>query len=205
MEKEKEKEALDQIKKMKEKQDKEQQEKTEAYIKELQAQDEEELKENTCKICLEPLVLSDQYPIDLETCDHVFHEECIKQFIISKVDDSKFPIVCPEPKCKKTLSDIDIKDILDPKTYKKFNEFQYKNAVELQKDVSWCPTPDCKFVFFFDEEDKKNNSELYCPMCEKHYCLKCRTIYHVGITCEEYYIDSNFEKDDSAFLNFVKG
>ena len=78
MEKEKEKEALDQIKKMKEKQDKEQQEKTEAYIKELQAQDEEELKENTCKICLEPLVLSDLYPIDLETCHHVFHEECIK-------------------------------------------------------------------------------------------------------------------------------
>ena len=64
------------------------------------------------------------------------------------------------PECKKTLSNRDIHDILDPNTNSKFNEFQYKNAVELQKDVTWCPTPDCKFAFVFGEADKKNNFEL---------------------------------------------
>ena len=178
---------------------------TEAYLKDLQAQEEEELKENTCKICFEPLIGSEFYPITLETCDHVLHAECIKKFIILQVEASKFPIACPLPECKITLSDLDIQDILDPNDYSKFTEFQYKNALELQKDVSWCPTPDCKNAFIFDEEDKKNNFSFFCLMCEKHYCLNCRTIFHVGMTCEEFYIDSKVEKDDSSFINFVKG
>ena len=63
-----------------------------------QALEEEELKEFTCKICLE--TLADNEVIPLTGCEHVFHGECIKQFIQSQVDDSKFPIICPEIKCK---------------------------------------------------------------------------------------------------------
>jgi ariadne-1 len=149
--------------------------------------------------------LAENEVIPLAGCEHVFHAECIKQFIQSQVDDSKFPIVCPEAKCKQTLNDLDIKDLLDYKAFNKFTQFQIKNALEVQKDVSWCPTPDCKFAFVFDEEDKKNNFELNCPMCKKHYCLNCRTIFHVGMTCQEYFVDSKVEKDDTVFLNFAKG
>ena len=83
-----------------------------------QALEEEELKEFTCKICLE--TLADNEVIPLTGCEHVFHGECIKQFIQSQVDDSKFPIICPEVKCKQTISDIDIQDMLDHVAYSKF-------------------------------------------------------------------------------------
>ena len=101
--------------------------------------------------------LADNEVIPLKNCEHVFHAECIKEFIKSQVENSKFPIVCPEAKCKQTLNDIDIEDMLGHEAYIKFNQFQLKNVLEVQKDVSWCPTPDCKFAFVFDEEDKKNN------------------------------------------------
>ena len=80
---------------------------------------EEEFKEFTCKICLE--TLADNEVIPLSSCEHVFHAECIKQFIQSQVDISKFPIFCPEVKCKQTLSDMDIQDLLDYKDYIKFH------------------------------------------------------------------------------------
>jgi hypothetical protein len=36
-------------------------------------------------------------------------------------------------------------------------------------------------------------------MCNKHYCFACRAIFHVGMTCEEYYVDSKVNKDDTQF------
>ena len=51
--------------------------------------------------CLE--TLADNELIPLRGCEHVFHAECIKQFIQSQVDDSKFPIICPEEKCNPHL------------------------------------------------------------------------------------------------------
>jgi len=67
--------------------------------------------------------LADNELIPLRGCEHVFHAECIKRFIQSQVDDSKFPIICPEEKCKQTFSDIDIHDMLDHVAYTKFTQF----------------------------------------------------------------------------------
>ena len=47
--------------------------------------------------------------------------------------------------------------------------------------MSWCPTPDCKYAFVYDDE-----MEFGCPVCKKHYCMACRVPFHKGQTCKEY-------------------
>ena len=66
--------------------------------------------------------------------------------------------------------------------------------------MSWCPTPDCGFVFVFDGE-----KEFLCRKCKRHYCLTCKTQFHIGMSCDEYRISSSDLKEDKARLEYCKG
>lgn len=101
-------------------------------------------------------------------------------YLKTQISESKFPILCPDPKCKREISDSDLKDLLDAEQYEKYCVFTFNLAVDMQKDISWCPTADCKFAFEFRKEDEKDNSELNCPTCKKHYCLNCRVEFHTN-------------------------
>lgn len=54
-------------------------------------------------------------------------------------------------------------------------------------DMSWCPTPDCKYAFVLGDEDE---NEFHCPLCKKQYCLNCRVVFHKGQSCKEYQISN---------------
>jgi len=59
----------------------------------------------------------------------------------------------------------------------------------MQPDISWCPTPDCGYIFIFDKETSP--STFPCPVCKKIYCLNCKMSMmdgsnHKGRTCEEW-------------------
>ena len=68
-------------------------------------------------------------------------------------------------------------------------------------NTAWCPTAGCQAVFEFDED----LDNYRCPACKKHYCLRCRCDYHVGMTCAEYKVNSTYSKSDADFMKFVQG
>ena len=76
------------------------------------------------------------------------------------------------------------------------------------EDVSCCPTPGCNYVFIYEDGD-----DYYeCPICEKEYCLICKTDWHKDKTCEECLeykrvgiLIKDEKKLDDLFLNFAKG
>ncbi len=51
-----------------------------------------------CAVCYEEFDEHNCYP--LETCDHVFHNDCLQQFLNNEISNSKFPIHCPDAGCK---------------------------------------------------------------------------------------------------------
>ena len=63
------------------------------------------------------------------------------------------------------------------------------------KMSSWCLTPDCPFVFTYDEDIK----EYKCPVCKKHYCLNCKCIFHHGQSCGEYRVNNTYTENDKQF------
>lgn len=52
----------------------------------------EEESNNICKICLDTLLSSNVHP--LECCDHVFHEDCLKEYVKSEVEFNLCYIYC---------------------------------------------------------------------------------------------------------------
>ena len=84
---------------------------------------------------------------------------------------------------------LDIKDFLNPETQQKWEEYTFKAAVETNpEDYSFCPTPDCSYVFVWQAGQDTN--EFMCPVCAKRYCLNCRCEFHTGQTCKEYQISA---------------
>lgn len=141
------------------------------------------MNEFNCKICIEQFE-DDNGIFPLQLCEHVFHRECLSEFLRGQIKEAKLPIICPDPKCKQEISDSDLRDLLDAEQYTKYSSFAFNQAVEMQKDISWCPTADCRFAFVYDPEE--GQPEFTCPTCTKHYCLNCRVEYHGGQSCKEY-------------------
>lgn len=68
--------------------------------------------------------------------------------------------------------------------------------------ISWCPTADCGYMFFYEKDD---DPRFRCPECHKEYCLNCRAEWHTDMSCKEYQISSTHNEEDDKFLSFVKG
>ena len=62
--------------------------------------------------------------------------------------------------------------------------------------LSFCPTPDCTFVF---EYVKGRCREFTCPVCECSYCLDCLQKAHGEIACA-----SAQSKEQRDFEGYVK-
>lgn len=120
-----------------------------------------------------------------------------------QIADNKFPLMCPNDKCGIDLNDADIKQILDSELYKKYQKHTLKYYADLNGDsISWCPTADCEYMFFFEKDD---DTRFQCPECKKEYCLNCRSDWHEGMTCKEYQITNTHSKADDDFMKFVTG
>ena len=195
--------------------------KTLEFIKMLQKEDEQEVqkirkleddeqqKEFNCKICMEFFEDDEEneLPFCLTHCENVFHENCLKTYLELQIKDAKLPILCPDAACKVEIADGDLKDLLPMETYQKYTDFALNHAVDNQNDISWCPTADCQYAFVFNANDGEDSEEaqLHCPMCAKHYCLNCRVLFHEGMSCKEYQVDSREDANDLAFMKMVKG
>jgi hypothetical protein len=33
----------------------------------------------------------------LQCCEHVFHGKCLREYFKTQIENSKFPLICPEP------------------------------------------------------------------------------------------------------------
>ena len=69
------------------------------------------------------------------------------------------------------------------------------------EEITFCPTPGCSYICFFD----KNGYHLNCPLCKKDYCLRCKTDWHFNSTCEEYQKSKKEDENDAKFEEYVKG
>lgn len=135
-----------------------------------------------CKICLTDIEINpDLNPLE---CGHFFHPECLAQFFEGKILEKSFPLICPEVECKKDVHPSDLKGRISAELLEKFSDFTLKNLVEMNPETySCCPTPDCPFMFEFDNT---NGMDFICSFCKKHYCLACRVIFHKDMTCKEF-------------------
>ena len=87
---------------------------------EKEAADKEQL---TCKICLSGLFESELGEgnegevMPLQLCEHIFHGECLENYLMTQIAYARFPLNCPDSSCKLEIGDLNLKKLLAEAEY----------------------------------------------------------------------------------------
>ena len=143
------------------------------------------LSEVTCPICM--CETAPEEGVVLSGCEHAFCEDCIVTYVTGKVTEGQVmpeQLRCPsvDPKCGESLSPADVARCLkEPEAVARYERLALQRCVEADEGMGCCPTAGCEFMFAFDMDNRK----LECPLCNKSFCLVCRTEpWHTGVRCE---------------------
>jgi len=136
-----------------------------------------------CQICTDKFNFLDQENAFLD-CNCIIHGLCFTSYIENEVTQNNLPINCPNQSCRKEVNPgIILKLIKNNETlFKKYEKFTLSYYQKTKEDIFSCPTPDCDYVFFNDQEQNRFD----CPKCKNSYCLKCNVKFHANQTCQEY-------------------
>ena len=169
---------------------------------------EEEKKINNCILCAEDYDENDfMNPLIIECKKHV-HGTCFVKYIEEELNNNRFPIKCPL--CAgNERHEINYKTIVDSLLLNdkddlaaKLENISLNHLAENNPDeITFCPTAGCNYMCSYD----KNEFHLECPMCNKSYCLQCKTEWHKDMTCQEYQRSVKKDENDTKFEEYIKG
>ena len=171
------------------------------------SKEEEKPNMATCFLCVEEFDQNEITNPELECKNHI-HGKCFVNYIEEELNNNRFPIRCPI--CTNNQRhEINTKIILDclllndkDNLALKLETISLNHLAENNSDeVSYCPTAGCNYICFYD----RNEYHLNCPLCKKSYCLKCKTEWHMGMSCEEYQREQKKDENDKKFEEYVKG
>ncbi|XP_066289168.1 ranBP-type and C3HC4-type zinc finger-containing protein 1-like [Branchiostoma lanceolatum] len=159
----------------------------EANLQELMLAEQQFLVPNTlefeCAICF--MDVDPGEGVVLRDCLHSFCRECLRQHIVQCEEaDVKCPFVDDDYSCPAMLQDREIRALLSPDEYQRYQERGLAIAEGQARDAFHCKTADCRGFCFY--EDLSN--DFFCPVCGKRNCLTCKAI-HENMTCREYQDD----------------
>jgi len=165
-----------------------------------------------CKICYDSISDNDAFALN---CKHQFCTSCLSQYIEAQIDvGSVVDIVCPMSltECGKPILQRELRAILGPRKFSKLDRFALESATNMDPNLRNCPTPDCPYIFYWEDQSKDSTStstpKFFCPLCDSTACLKCCiSPYHEGISCSIFKsmpASSQHEELTSSYLKQLK-
>jgi ariadne-1 len=127
-----------------------------------------------CEICWENL--SERNIFRLGLCGDVYCRECIRNQIISNVNNqpcADIPLKCI--KCKELILNRDIFELFkhSEMNFIFYQLTKYFMSTPEGEDYSWCENPDCQFIYKKSSYENHNSTIRDCPNCDKSFCLLC--------------------------------
>jgi hypothetical protein len=105
----------------------------------------------------------------LDSCDHVFHEDCLKEYLEMKIQNKDDVILCPDAKCKIPMVVEDMTAVLGEEKMEAYYAFTLDKAVDGKEGFMWCLTKGCEYVFAYSLEKEEGDDEVAtdyeCPKC----------------------------------------
>jgi len=137
------------------------------------------LESEICRICESELEV--KTAVALGRCDHVFCEECFRDYLVFRVSERKVKeVTCPAFNCPVTLYEEELKQYLDPPDYDKYQRFLREAELEQNPDLRWCPKVNCT-GYDYGAIDKH---KLNCCVCHFAYCFYCLEPWHSANKCK---------------------
>lgn len=136
-----------------------------------------------CHICFSKYPIQEAWP--LTECHHQFCVECIKQFIVNKINHGHvnlkcfYPIPPNDKPCGQIISSIDIHQLCTEETWNKYQKFKSNLENTYSRQCPYC------------DHTQIGHPDHPIITCENIDCLKLYCLYHsnahsMEINCEQY-------------------
>ncbi|KAL1364016.1 E3 ubiquitin-protein ligase RSL1-like [Arachis hypogaea] len=153
-----------------------------------------------CQICFESKPLNQSF--DLEGCTHFYCTRCVAQYIVAKLKDNVFNVVCPEPTCSGILNPNHCKSILPSNVFEWWERVLSESAIP-ENVKFYCPFSDCSALLINNNDDGKSRMlGSDCPHCKRSICVKCQAPWHTELSCEKFQKKNN--KSNDLMLDLAK-
>ncbi|KAI3911171.1 hypothetical protein MKW92_033380 [Papaver armeniacum] len=117
------------------------------------------------------------------TCGHLFCNMCWTQYVSIKIIDGPgcLRLRCPEPSCGVAVGRDMVNELVSDEDKEKYSRYLLRSYVEDQKNIKWCPSPDCEFSVKFVA-----GSSSYDVLCgsEHSFCWNCLDDAHRPVDCD---------------------
>ena len=148
-------------------------------------------KPKECGVCGETIEYQDEYKVKI-SCNHSFCIDCWENYLKEKINNANVAkISCMQHGCSIALTRDFIKKILnnDDILMKKYDKFEERHKLLMSdKNIKFCPTPDCDG---YAERKSKDKKYVKCNFGHD-FCFECLNAPHGDKKCEEL-IDKGFE------------
>lgn len=134
-----------------------------------------EFKKNfyTCNICF--MDKSGESCIQFKPCLHIFCKDCITGYLKVRINDGAVQnINCPEEKCTSEVSPGQIKELVSPELFLKYDSTLLSATLDTMLDIVYCPRRQCQYPV----SKEPNEKMARCPECQYTFCIYCKMVYH---------------------------
>lgn len=133
----------------------------------------------TCKVCF-----SEKAGIHctmFHDCGHVYCSDCMRDYFSVQIADGNVKgLECPEDKCETQAHPADVKKLVSPQLFKKYDQLLFQTSLDTMSDVTFCPRPCCQSPVLME----KDTLLATCPVCCFTFCTLCRLVYHGLSPCK---------------------
>ncbi|MGH0125375.1 UNVERIFIED_CONTAM: hypothetical protein FKN15_028756 [Acipenser sinensis] len=152
-----------------------------------------------CQICY--LNYPNAYFTGLE-CGHKFCMQCWSEYLTTKIIEEGMgqTISCPAHSCDILVDDNTVMRLItDSKVKLKYQHLITNSFVECNRQLKWCPAPDCHHVVKVQYPDAK---PVRCK-CGRQFCFNCGENWHDPVKCK--WLRKWIKKcdDDSETSNWI--
>ncbi|KAK7251283.1 hypothetical protein RIF29_34338 [Crotalaria pallida] len=171
-----------------------------------------------CDICFESFTCNMMKSLG---CGHPYCINYWKDFIDTKINegpDKCLALKCPHPSCTAAVDGDMIHQFASEPNRNKYDMFLLRSYVKKNKNMKWCPGPDCEFSIVFQPNDVNKKLDVAC-LCQYSFCWNCGEDAHSPVDCETvvesrrllkwayvygYYLPEN-EKAKIEFFEYTQG
>jgi ariadne-1 len=120
--------------------------------------------------------------VEMPDCCHRMCTYCFQGYLQSQLGDGPDCVnaVCPDVKCKLTVSSDMFKELLSKEEFSKYEEYLFMAYVDKSNNAKWCPGKDCGRVI---ECKSREAIEITCE-CGEQFCFGCLREMHSPVDCE---------------------
>ncbi|KAK7251257.1 hypothetical protein RIF29_34294 [Crotalaria pallida] len=136
-----------------------------------------------CDICFESFTCNMMKSLG---CGHPYCINCWKDYIDTKINeglDKCLALKCPNPSCTIAVDGDMIHQFASEPNRNKYDQFLLRSYVEKNKNMKWCPGPDCEFAIVFQPNGVNKKLDVSC-LCHYSFCWNCGEDAHSPVDCE---------------------